>query len=149
MRSTVALVSFRYAPSVCFAAAAVTVCYFCANVIPACKQVEFTGNVTQQEAKVLLAHRRTRTVYRAAHYPICACAQISIVVTEPNGVTFGSTVLVYSSENPHVRRKVLVPSIDEGKRRSGCALSAARTRLTHATVFPSVLPAAERPPERV
>ncbi|XP_056885948.1 uncharacterized protein LOC130524143 isoform X1 [Takifugu flavidus] len=74
-------------------AASVKVCYTTMNTIPMCKKVEFTINpaaLTQQTE-----------------------AKISIVVTQPVGVTFSSHVMVYSYKSPHVLRNVVVPSLAE------------------------------------
>lgn len=75
MHLKVALVCFRHGSFVSFAALSVTVCYISANVIPVCKQVEFTVTLTQQEAKVLLTHHGTCTVNRTSNNPMCVCAR--------------------------------------------------------------------------
>ncbi|XP_070758554.1 uncharacterized protein il17rc isoform X2 [Enoplosus armatus] len=73
--------------------ASVTVCYKAPLTMPLCKKVEFTVNhaaFTQQNK-----------------------AKLSIVITEPVGVSFSSQVTVHSSKPSHLRREVVAPSLDE------------------------------------
>lgn len=70
----------------------VTVCYKTPSTLPACKKVEFTVNhrVSMQE------------------HP----AKISMVITRPSGVSFGSTVIVYAPDFQLLTQEVNVPSLD-------------------------------------
>lgn len=73
--------------------ASLTVCYNTAPTMPSCKKVEFTVNHT-----ALTQQNR---------------AKLSIVITEPAGVTFSSQVIIYSSKLPHPSLTVVAPSLDE------------------------------------
>ncbi|XP_049589278.1 interleukin-17 receptor C isoform X1 [Syngnathus scovelli] len=71
-------------------AASVTLCYKTPPTFPACKKVAFTVNPTKQKV-----------------------ANVSLVITNPYGVTFGSIVYVYPSKEMHPIGEVLAPSLNE------------------------------------
>ncbi|XP_041638874.1 interleukin-17 receptor C isoform X2 [Cheilinus undulatus] len=68
--------------------ASVSVCYYTAQTMPTCKRVEFTVKHTALTQ-----------------------AKVSMLITEPAGVTFSSEVIIYSVKSSHV--KVAAPSLDE------------------------------------
>ncbi|XP_056249743.1 interleukin-17 receptor C [Seriola aureovittata] len=73
--------------------ASVTVCYNTPSTIPTCKKVEFTVNhaaLTQQNQ-----------------------AKVSMVITEPPGVSFSTKVFVYPHELLHLKQEVIAPSLHE------------------------------------
>lgn len=72
--------------------ASVTVCYKATSTMPTCKKIEFT-----------VAHTALTQQNRA---------KLSIVITKPVGVSFGSKVFVYSSKSS-LPREVVAPSQDE------------------------------------
>ncbi|XP_068568193.1 interleukin-17 receptor C [Cebidichthys violaceus] len=73
--------------------ASVTLCYSAASAMPSCKKVEFT------------VHRVALNQTNGAKF--------SVVINKPAGVSFSSHVTVYSSKPSHLRRDVVVPSLDE------------------------------------
>uniref|UniRef100_A0A3Q3FVH2 Interleukin-17 receptor C-like n=1 Tax=Labrus bergylta TaxID=56723 RepID=A0A3Q3FVH2_9LABR len=74
--------------------ASVSVCFNTAHTMPSCKRVEFTVN----HAALTQQHQ----------------AKVSMVITEPAGVTFSSQLMIYSSIDHHRPLKsVVAPSLDE------------------------------------
>ncbi|KAM3621131.1 uncharacterized protein V6R79_006440 [Siganus canaliculatus] len=71
----------------------VTVCYRTGSTLPMCKKVEFTVNhsAVAQENQ----------------------AKIHLVIPEPTSISFSSFVFVYLLEQPHLGKKVTLPSLDE------------------------------------
>ncbi|KAG7494651.1 hypothetical protein JOB18_034972 [Solea senegalensis] len=73
--------------------ASVTMCYKTPSTMPTCKKVEFTVNhtaITQQNH-----------------------TQISMVITQPAGVSFGNKVLVYPHKFLHLTQEVDAPSLNK------------------------------------
>ncbi|XP_077428677.1 interleukin-17 receptor C isoform X2 [Vanacampus margaritifer] len=70
----------------------VTLCYKTPPTIPACKRVDFTINPTGLKQKI---------------------AKVSLVITNPAGVSFGSIVYVYPSECLHPFVEVEAPSLNQ------------------------------------
>ncbi|XP_077386639.1 interleukin-17 receptor C isoform X2 [Festucalex cinctus] len=70
--------------------ASVTLCYKTPPTIPACKRVDFTISPTSPKV-----------------------AKVSLVITNPSGVSFGSIVYVYPSEWLHPFVEVEAPSLNE------------------------------------
>ncbi|XP_026218051.1 uncharacterized protein LOC113163532 [Anabas testudineus] len=71
----------------------VTVCYKTPRAFPTCKKVKFMVNytaLTQQNP-----------------------AKLSIVITKPDGVFFGSEISVFPSTSPNLGQRVVAPSADE------------------------------------
>ncbi|CAJ1050717.1 interleukin-17 receptor C [Xyrichtys novacula] len=74
--------------------ASVAVCYNTAQTMPICKKVEFMVN------HAVLAHQHK--------------TKVSMVITEPIGVSFSSQVFTYSPKQPHIKKVVAVaPSLDK------------------------------------
>ncbi|XP_060898867.1 interleukin-17 receptor C isoform X2 [Labrus mixtus] len=72
--------------------ASVSVCFKTAHTMPSCKRVEFTVN----HAALTQQHQ----------------AKVSMVITEPAGVTFSSQLRIYSVKH-HLFHPIVAPSLDE------------------------------------
>lgn len=71
----------------------VTTCYYAVNSMPVCKRVEFAINpITDPQQQ---------------H------AKISLVITRPSGISFGSLVIVYLNKASQFRQEITAPALEE------------------------------------